>query len=391
MIPRILARFSSDERGAVLVLVALGSVVLVGVAALAIDLGMLYTARSEAQRAADAAALAGAQEFLYSAPEVAELPARDSAISFAQRNQIQKVAIDPSEVMVEVRRDQRIVQVEVARKVETLFARVLGFREVTVSALAQARASAASTARCVAPFAVPDLWKNNHPKYNGDQVPVWGDTTWRYVPGRDDYKRHDGNFGDCPPNDDGTGYGSCLRGPGRDFGRQIKIKVTDPNDPGQAVSGFFFPIQLGDNKGAKEYENSIAECDPTVVTIGAEMRVENGNMVGPTYDGLQRLVKKDPNARWDPTADNGRGAVVGSNSANWYDSPRVVAIVLYDPGSIRNPSDKFFTVNNVALMFIEEQQDKKDPIVARFLYFAQGGASGGGNAGSLVFTLQLIK
>lgn len=49
-----------NERGAVLVLVAMLTFVLTGVAALAIDLGHLYMVRNELQNAADAAALAGA-------------------------------------------------------------------------------------------------------------------------------------------------------------------------------------------------------------------------------------------------------------------------------------------------------------------------------------------
>lgn len=51
------------RRGTVAVLVAISLVVLLGFAALAIDVANLYTARGELQRAADAAALAGASAF----------------------------------------------------------------------------------------------------------------------------------------------------------------------------------------------------------------------------------------------------------------------------------------------------------------------------------------
>ena len=53
-----------DERGSVTVMVALTVMALMGVLALGVDLGALFNARSEAQRAADAAALAGASAFL---------------------------------------------------------------------------------------------------------------------------------------------------------------------------------------------------------------------------------------------------------------------------------------------------------------------------------------
>jgi hypothetical protein len=49
------------EQGVVIIIVALCLVLLVGVAALAIDIGYLYTARTELQRVSDAAALAGAR------------------------------------------------------------------------------------------------------------------------------------------------------------------------------------------------------------------------------------------------------------------------------------------------------------------------------------------
>src|SRR5438105_5080587 len=51
------------ERGSALVLAAISVVVLLAMAALAIDVVALYVARNEAQRAADAAALAGAAVF----------------------------------------------------------------------------------------------------------------------------------------------------------------------------------------------------------------------------------------------------------------------------------------------------------------------------------------
>jgi Flp pilus assembly protein TadG len=53
--------FFSDQRGAAVVVTALGLVGILGVAGLAVDLGHLYVVKSELQRAADAGALAGAQ------------------------------------------------------------------------------------------------------------------------------------------------------------------------------------------------------------------------------------------------------------------------------------------------------------------------------------------
>ncbi|MGD2047794.1 MAG: pilus assembly protein TadG-related protein, partial [Gemmatimonadota bacterium] len=54
----------ADERGSVTVIVVAAMAALLAMLALGIDLGGLFNARSEAQRAADAAALAGASAFL---------------------------------------------------------------------------------------------------------------------------------------------------------------------------------------------------------------------------------------------------------------------------------------------------------------------------------------
>ena len=54
------------ERGATLLIVAASLVAFLLLAGLAIDLVALYLGRSEAQRAADAGALAGAQQFVFS-------------------------------------------------------------------------------------------------------------------------------------------------------------------------------------------------------------------------------------------------------------------------------------------------------------------------------------
>ena len=68
-----------NERGATIVFVSLLMAAVLGMAALAIDVGMLYNARAEAQRAADSAALAGAGSLMV-APD--EFRARSIAIDF---------------------------------------------------------------------------------------------------------------------------------------------------------------------------------------------------------------------------------------------------------------------------------------------------------------------
>src|SRR5580700_9902258 len=61
LMQRDLSRRRHHERGQTIILVAISLVSLLALAALAIDIATLYSARSEIQRAADAAALAGAK------------------------------------------------------------------------------------------------------------------------------------------------------------------------------------------------------------------------------------------------------------------------------------------------------------------------------------------
>ena len=81
---RFIIGFSKNESGQALVLFALLAIVLIGFAALVIDAGLAYAARAKAQNAADAAALAGAQD----------LPSFEAAIGkakdYAEHNGIER-------------------------------------------------------------------------------------------------------------------------------------------------------------------------------------------------------------------------------------------------------------------------------------------------------------
>ena len=65
--------------------------------------------------------------------------------------------------------------------------------------------------------------------------------------------------------------------------------------------------------------------------LGGDMPPENGNMVGPTAQGMQDLIDKDPGAYWD---DN-KKCVMGSNTAPadtcTMSSPRIRPIPTYNP------------------------------------------------------------
>jgi len=86
---------------------------------------------------------------------------------------------------------------------------------------------------------------------------------------------------------------------------------------------FYFSYAIAGVSGADEYRWNIANCNTTVMEWDDLLVAEPGNMVGPTVDGVDDLIAKDPSASWD-TVNN---RVITAMSP----SPRVVGIPLYDP------------------------------------------------------------
>jgi Flp pilus assembly protein TadG len=164
------------ERGQTIVLVAIALVSLLGMAALAIDVTTLYVARGELQRAADAAALAGAKAFVDSG--VTSDPANITRRTLAQtmatsvinsilaQNQVSGaapilVAATP-DLTTHPGNPQIIVTLQ-RTNLPTFFARIWGTKLVTVTATAIAEAYNPSNApagyppiqpKCVKPLLV---------------------------------------------------------------------------------------------------------------------------------------------------------------------------------------------------------------------------------------------
>lgn len=93
-------RVLKDERGASIVIIAICMLALLSAVALAIDVGMLLNARSEAQRAADSAALAGAGS-LITVPDD-QTRARNIAIQFGEMNTVRGIQADLLDEDIEI-------------------------------------------------------------------------------------------------------------------------------------------------------------------------------------------------------------------------------------------------------------------------------------------------
>jgi Flp pilus assembly protein TadG len=146
-----------SESGLTIPLLALFMVVLIVMMALAIDVGVLYTARTSAQHAADSAALAGA--FTYYTNSTAPNPnpngsASAAAVATATKNTILGTPVSQPEVTVNA--NQPFVTVTIARTIPTFFAKVVDQNQaqikVTATAQAYDRTGGAGGNACLRPF-----------------------------------------------------------------------------------------------------------------------------------------------------------------------------------------------------------------------------------------------
>jgi len=127
---KLFKRFVVKEDGQVIIIIALAFTLLLGFTALGIDIGVLYLEQVRLARAADAAALAGAQEL----PDTVR--AASVARQYAQLN-----GLDPNVLTIGFSADNREITVSSSKDVNLYFARVLGFNSKTVNSAAVARIS----------------------------------------------------------------------------------------------------------------------------------------------------------------------------------------------------------------------------------------------------------
>ena len=308
-----------NERGVAVAFIALLLFVLLGLAALAVDIGMLYGSRTEAQRTADAAALAGASILLGNGQD--EDGARATAIDYAARNTIRNEApiVLPGDVDVELNRG--LVRVRVIRSeargsaVNNVFARAIGFPTSNVSAMGAAIAGAGNSVRCPLPFALVDrFWDRSEGQLSG-----WTDAIDRntdiYNPGARDNSP-------APP-DGRTGWSNL------DIGQTWRIYPEGPQ--GTPTPGYYYPLAL-DSPGGNAYRNWIRDCgNPnTQFVIGQNIDIEPGAMVGPTNQGFRDMLDGDT-SEWSsslncPVAHSGSTACLGPS-----DTPRIRPILIISP------------------------------------------------------------
>ena len=318
-----LRRLGGDESGMSYVFIGMGMMAFLSASMLAIDVGMLMTARNQAQNSADAGALAGATALVFDDfnDRTATGPAVTSAINAATWNRVmaQNVSVRSSDVTFPVNGAGRSNRVRVTVRrtasrqnpVPTLIARYFGTSTADIGAVATAEASPANAMTCVLPFTIPDRWREM-------QTGPWDpeDDSFDLIDNKGNTIANPDIYRGPEDKSTYTGYDAV-----RDKGLQIRLKA----DGGSKTAPSFYQAWdvEGTSTGAEDYRRWISECNTSIMAFGQTFVPEPGMMTGPTAQGVGDLVAKDPDAYWD-TATN---RVVSSK----HPSPRVRILPLYDP------------------------------------------------------------
>ena len=323
-------QFLKEKKGNVVILVAVSLAVVLGMAALSIDIGYIYTAKNQLQAAVDASALAGASGLIVNQAE-----ATNRAIYYAGLNNCinDPVIIDAGNVTFPTA-DQ--IQVSAARNLDLYFGGILGIHMLTIQAIAIAQIGILDGVGGLKPWAIPDL-----------------------------------NF---------------------TLGEQVLLKAGELGAPGTS-SGFFYPVDFPPlNRGtpitgASEYGENIINGAEDPIFVGDILVVEPGNMIGPTAAGVRALIDMDPTAYWQTDPDYGdNGGYVAGSDFEGFSSPRIVKIPFYDPNYPPDSGKNTVEVIRLGAFFLEGVSGRN--VMGRFIEITAPGFWG--DSASFIMGVKLI-
>jgi hypothetical protein len=222
----------------------------------------------------------------------------------------------------------------------TFFGWLVGVQDQGVRATATAQAGAANATNCLKPWAVLDKWAESSGKWTTDST---------YDPltkPADSYQAPSGNS---------TGTSYTLKD---DLGLKIKLKVGDPSNSKETFgAGWFSPVDLG-GTGGNVYRDNISGCADGIYAVDGTLSVENGNMIGPTKQGVDDLTALDPNAKWDGTkvVDSCVGPPYTCKTKGYSVSPRIVAIPVINTqdawDQVHSPDGKSKGAGNMSVKIV---------------------------------------
>jgi len=342
-----------SDRGAIIVQTALVLLAMLAFAAFAVDYGVLWASRRQAQNAADAAALAGAVSFAFDSNDTTSSGAAyQAAERIVQSHRVWAEApaygftLGTTNPPCPAGEPGPCIRVDVFRDLlhnnplPTFFGKLVGVNSQGVRATATAISASANATDCLGPFSIADRFIDT----NGDGLYNTGDI----------YNAPSGN-------DPGTGYSLA------DIGIAMQVKAaTNTEDLGP---GWFRLLDLfgGGSGGTSELNEVIRSCTADIKGIGDVLTdsTESGNAAGIKH-GVEDLISTDAAAGWDSVAKRvinscaetpapcyrfppgAKDPVVDDSLAF---SPRILAISIFDPALYKTTGE--IKIVNLLGFFIE--------------------------------------
>ena len=294
-----------SERGQALVLFAGGLAVFCGFVGMSIDIGHVWATRTDLQKSADAAAMAGSQD----------LPTTSTALSVANSYVASNSTGGTTAAVVfsQTYAANDTIQVTTTRHVDYTFLRAVGLTGTDVTATAKVRV--------------------------GNYVGGAGIVPWGFIASNTNNSTLLQN--PCYVGKDAAGLPTFKQN------TQCTLKYGAGSNSG----GDFGALSLG-GSGASTYRNNIANGSTDVFKVGDQVPSETGNMVGPTSQGVgDRFSNPAPagcpgNARSDVLVTNADLSV--SIRSGCEASPRIIIIPVVD--KIQNPQKS--TILGFAYMYL---------------------------------------
>lgn len=339
---RLLSHLSAvrHETGQMLVLTAVGLVGFIGIVGLSIDVGQVVLTRTDLQKVADAAALAGAQD----------LPTAGAAATSA--NTYVGLNAGNTSAVIQITSTHNTndtIEVTAKRKIGFTFLRIVGLEGADVSAKAKVRVGTYSGGKGLTPWG---LVASNNKDFLGNSC----------------FNGFDGNMPTFKQN------------------QRCVLKYGAGTNSG----GDFGPLAL-DGTGASEYRDDIIHGSNAEFVAGQQVEVQTGNMQGPTAQGITDLLSSPQPATCQ--TDNrdeilkttaGKTSIVDGCEAH----PRIIIIPVVD--KIANPDKS--TILGFAFMFLHGKVGGggSSTIEAEFVTFVTaipGGIYNGSGTGSTMIRM----
>lgn len=320
LLKKHLSRFDTkgNEDGNVLIIVVISMVMILGMLALVIDLGLAYLSTGEQQKAADAAVYSSGRLLPIETGNLTKInQIKNSAINYANLNGFENLTQDDI-ILGKVSNGQYTeIRVTVDESVPMYFAKIFGIDFLDLSRTAVAKLSPVIRTTGVVPIGLTkDEIENRITSNNLTHVTL-------------KYGVHSGS------------------------------------------TSFFGALDLdGKGGGASDYRIWIAQGYAGEISVGDILLEESGNMVGPTYQGFEE--------RYDACTHFGAlSGGPGCTVENFEPScPRIVKVPIYSFGT-----DKKTVVVEGFAAFLLEHQTNDGYITGSFLNMISDGASSGHNVG----------